>query len=113
MYDKNNIFAKIIEKTIDAKIVFEDEKILAFHDIYPRAPIHILVIPKGEFTDYSDFVKNSSQEDIAYFFKKLSEIAHELCGESFRICSNIGAESGQVIFHFHMHILSGKKLGEL
>ncbi|MGV2432894.1 MAG UNVERIFIED_CONTAM: HIT domain-containing protein [Rickettsiaceae bacterium] len=113
MYDKKNIFAKIIEKNIPADIVFEDDKILAFNDIAPLAPIHILVIPKGEYKDYSDFMAKASTEEIGYFFKKLYEIAKKYCGEDFRLCTNNGQKAGQSVFHFHMHILGGKILGEM
>ena len=111
-YDKNNIFAKIIRKEIPANIVFEDENLLAFHDISKASPIHVLVIPKGE---YVDFVTNAKKEEVAYFFKKISEIAEELkvINSGFRIISNIGLDAHQTVPHFHMHILAGKKLGPL
>jgi len=113
MYDKKNIFAKIIEKKLPSTIVYEDDSIMAFKDTMPIAPIHIIVIPKGDFIDYSYFIKQSSKEEIAYFFTKLYEIAHKECGGDFRICTNNGPKSGQTIFHFHAHIISGKNLGDL
>lgn len=112
MYDKKNIFAKIIEKEIEADIIFEDDKLIAFKDIAPQAPIHLLVIPKGEYMDFTDFVELAKPEDVSHFFKKVSEIAEKHCGEHFRICSNNGAWAGQTVFHFHMHIIGGKKLSE-
>lgn len=113
MYDKNNIFAKIIRKEIPSTLVYEDEHMIAFHDLYPVAPIHILVIPKGEYKDYTDFVINAPGTIQAHFFKKLAILAKDLCGEDFRLCTNNGAVSGQTIFHFHMHIISGQQLGGL
>lgn len=113
MYDKKNIFAKIIEKNLPASIVFEDDKIMAFKDMYPVAPVHILVVPKGEFIDYSNFIQQASKEDVANFFTKLYEIAVSACGNNFRICTNNGPSSGQTIFHFHAHIIGGKELGAM
>lgn len=113
MYDKKNIFAKIIAKNIPTNTIYEDDKILAFNDIAPLAPVHILVIPKGEFIDYSHFIEQSSAEEIAYFFTKLYEIAKASCGGNFRICTNNGPKSGQTIFHFHAHIMGGRNLGSM
>lgn len=114
-YDKNNIFAKIIRKEIPANIIFEDEKVLAFHDISQAAPTHILVIPKGEFSDLVDFSTNASNEEIAHFFKQVSKIANdlEIINSGFRVISNIGSDAHQSVPHFHMHLLAGKELGPL
>lgn len=111
MYDKKNIFAKIISKEIPADIIYEDDRIMAFKDISPLAPVHLLVIPKGEYIDFTDFIEKAKPHDISYFFRKLSEIGEANCGEHFRICSNNGAWAGQTVFHFHMHILGGRNLG--
>jgi histidine triad (HIT) family protein len=113
MYDKNNVFAKIIRGEIPSSKVCEDDKILAFHDVSPVAPTHVLVIPKGEYVDYSDFVKNAPKEDVLYYFTKVNDIAASLGlnEHGFRLCSNKGTNSGQSVFHFHMHILSGAKFG--
>jgi len=113
MYDKNNIFAKIINKEIPSKLIYEDEHLLAFHDMYPVAPIHVLVIPKGEYKDYSHFIASAKPEIQIHFFKQVSKLANDLCGNNFRLCTNNGAMSGQTIFHFHMHIIGGKQLGGL
>ncbi len=113
MYDKNNVFAKIIRGEIPSKKVYEDDLILAFYDAFPAAPIHVLVVPKGEYVDYSDFIKKAPVIDIAHYFTKISDIASGLGlnDHGFRICSNKGAQSGQSVFHFHTHILSGAKFG--
>lgn len=113
MYDKKNVFAKIIEKNIPADIVYEDDKIMAFKDIQPLAPVHLLVIPKGEYTDFNDFIEKSKPHEVSYFFRKVDEIASKHCGEHFRICSNNGAWAGQTVFHFHLHIIGGRNLGNM
>lgn len=114
-YDKNNIFAKIIRGEISSNKIYEDEKVLAFWDISKAAPTHALVIPKGEYLNFSDFVKKSEPEEISYFFKKLGEIATLLGVDEagFRLISNIGSDAHQTVPHFHVHILAGKKLGPL
>lgn len=114
-YDNNNIFAKIIRQEIPANKVFEDEKILAFHDISKAAPIHVLVIPKGQYKDFNDFVSKAKSEEITHFFKKLSEIAKDLDADEtgFRLISNVGYNANQTVLHFHVHILAGKKMGPL
>ncbi len=115
-YDENNVFAKIIRGEIPARIVYSDDQVLAFHDIKPRAPVHVIVIPKGQFIDFSDFIQQASKDDVSYYFAKVNEIATavlELGDEGFRLCTNRGAQSGQTVFHFHTHILGGKKLSGL
>lgn len=114
-YNKDNIFAKIIRGEIPANKVYEDEKVLAFHDISKAAPTHVLVIPKGEYVDFIDFTSKANAEEILHFFKKLNEIAKMLEADKsgFRLISNIGSNAHQTVPHFHMHILAGKKLGPL
>jgi histidine triad (HIT) family protein len=111
-YDSSNIFAKIIRGEIPCKKVFEDEKILAFHDISKAAPIHILVIPKGEYISFSDFTSKASNQEIVDFFKKVRDIAHSAgLGESgYRLVTNNGSDASQTVPHFHAHIMGGKKL---
>jgi histidine triad (HIT) family protein len=114
-YDQNNIFAKIIRGEIPSNKIYEDEKLLAFHDISKAAPTHALVIPKGEYLNFLDFTSKASSEDISYFFKKVAEIAKLLKAEDsgFRLISNIGSNAHQTVPHFHVHILAGKKMGPL
>ncbi len=108
-YDTNNIFAKILRGEIEASKVYEDDKILAFHDIYPIAQTHVLVIPKGDYVNFEDFTQNASDEVILHYFKKIAEIAKLLnVDDNFRIIANTGEHSGQTIFHFHTHIVSEK-----
>lgn len=113
-YDKNNIFAKIIRGEIPCNKVFEDEHVLAFSDIAPQAPIHILVIPKGAYVDLEDFSKNASNDEISAFHRAVSKIIndHDL-GQGFRAIANTGAYGGQEVPHYHLHLLGGKELGSM
>lgn len=114
MYDKNNVFAKILAKQIPAKIVYEDDECLAFHDINPKSRIHVLVITKGEYTDFSDFVCNSKPGESERFFQSVERVVQKLnLGEGgYKLLTNTGISAGQEVFHFHVHILSGEKLEE-
>ena len=115
MYDKNNVFAKIIRGEIPCSKVFEDNNFLAFHDISKAAPVHVLVIPKGEFIDLPDFTSKAGAARVEEFFQVVVKIAKMLDLEKsgYRIISNIGADASQSVPHFHVHILGKKKLGAL
>ena len=113
MYNKNNIFAKIISGDIPADKLYEDDKILAIKDITPAAPIHILVIPKEHYIDFADFISRASKEDISHYFKTIDKIAKENGIEDYRLITNKGEAAGQSVFHFHTHILSGLTNKEL
>jgi|TARA_R110002124_G_scaffold228664_3_gene393995 diadenosine tetraphosphate (Ap4A) HIT family hydrolase len=114
-YDPNNIFAKILKGDIPCDKVYEDDHVLAFRDLHPQAPTHILVIPKTAYTDMDDFTANASAEEITAFFKAVGQIARtEGVAESgYRIISNCGINSGQEVPHLHIHILGGRKLGRM
>lgn len=114
-YDSNNVFARIIRGEIPSKKVYEDENVLSFYDISSAAPIHVLVMPKGEFKNFVEFTTKESPQKVADFFKKVSEIATMLGAEKsgFRLISNIGSDAHQTVPHFHVHILAGKKMGPL
>lgn len=114
-YDPNNIFAKIIRGEVPCTKVYEDAKTLAFHDISKAAPIHVLVIPKGEYISFNDFASEASAEEIVAFFKKVAEIASSLGLDKtgYRLITNNGNDASQTVPHFHVHILGGKKLGGL
>ena len=115
VYDNNNIFAKILRGEIPCKAIDEDEYTLSFADINPQAPVHILVIPKGAYTDWSDFAANAKGEEISAFFKAISRVA-KLTGISetgYRVISNIGPDSHQEVPHLHMHVLGGTQIGPL
>ncbi len=111
-YDHQNIFAKIIRGEIPSRKVFEDEKVLAFHDISKASQTHILVIPKGEYICFDDFILKSSDGQIADFFRKVREIAEGegLKEGGYRLISNKGSDASQSVPHFHVHILGGEKL---
>jgi histidine triad (HIT) family protein len=114
-YDKNNIFAKIIRGEIPAKKIYEDDDVLAFYDISKASPVHVLVIPKGEFVDFIDFVTKENPNKVTQFFQKIAKISQDLkVDESgFRLITNKGNDAHQTVKHFHVHILAGKKLGPL
>lgn len=114
-YDKNNIFARILRKEVPAKIVYEDDYALAFHDINPKAPIHILVIPKGEFVSFFDFAGKASPDLMVGFLKAIHHIIHSfnLQEKGFRLLSNHGVHGGQEVPHYHVHIFGGRPLGRM
>jgi diadenosine tetraphosphate (Ap4A) HIT family hydrolase len=113
MYDANIIFAKIISGVIATDKIYEDNKLIAIKDVNPEAPIHLLVIPKNNYIDFADFTNNASSEEIAHYFKMVSLIAKENGAKEYRIVTNKGESSGQSVFHFHTHILSGLTSKEL
>ena len=115
MYDKNNIFAKILRGEIPCDKIYEDKFALAFKDINPQAKIHVLVIPKGEYKNFIEFTTKENPQKVADFFRKVSEIATMLEADKsgFRLISNIGSDAHQTVPHFHVHILAGKKMGPL
>lgn len=114
-YDKNNIFARILRGEIPCNKVYEDEYALAFNDISPKAPVHILVIPKGEYVSIVDFGAKASAADIKGFYAAVSKIAMEkgLDEAGFRTIANTGLNGGQEVPHFHMHLLGGKMIGAM
>jgi diadenosine tetraphosphate (Ap4A) HIT family hydrolase len=114
-YDPNNIFAKIIRGEIPAKKVYEDESTIAFHDVNPAAPVHILVVPKGEYISFDDFIHKASKQEIAEFFLVVRTIARDfdLKETGYRLIANHGKDAEQSVPHFHVHLLGGKKLGHL
>ena len=112
MYDHNNIFAKIIREEIPCDKVYEDENVLFFKDINPKAKIHILGIPKLPCIDLVDFVSNYDDGVVNYFFKKIEEVIKilKIRESGYRIVSNSGHNGCQEVPHFHIHILGGEKL---
>jgi len=115
MYDQNNIFAKIIRNEIPCDKIFEDDKVLFFNDINPKATIHILGVPKLEVISFSDFIIMSSESDIKYFFQKIFEMIKKfkLNKTGYRLITNEGKDANQEVPHFHVHILGGNNLGGL
>jgi len=108
------IFCKIIEGSIPSRKVFENERILAFHDIQPAAPVHILIIPKKHIPTMND-VTDEDDALIAEMFAVARQIAKEqgIAESGYRLVNNCNAEGGQVVYHLHVHILGGRKLGAI
>ncbi len=114
-YDETNIFAKILRGEIPCDKVFEDAHALAFNDINPQTPTHVLVIPKGAYVSFDDFSRDASAEEIAGFFRAAGQIARELgaVDSGYRILANNGPDAHQEVPHFHLHIFAGKDLGRM
>ena len=112
MYDKNNIFAKILRKEIPCDKIYEDENFLFFKDIDPKAKIHVLGIPKVECVDFSDFVSKYDNNLVSQFFKKTEYVINllGLNNGGYKLISNSGLNGGQEVPYFHIHILGGEKL---
>lgn len=114
-YDDNNVFAKILRGEIPAKKVYEDDYALAFHDIGAKAPVHVLVIPKGKYISIADFGENATEEEIVGFYRAVSKVAKDLglTGDGFRSIANTGLNGGQEVPHFHIHLLGGAPIGPM
>lgn len=114
-YDDGNIFARILRGEIPNKTVYEDEFALAFHDINPQAPQHILVIPKGAFVSWDDFSARGSDAEIAGFVRAVGHVAREagMVAPGYRLLANIGVDAHQEVPHLHVHIFAGKPLGPM
>lgn len=114
-YNNDNIFAKILRGDIPCDKVYEDNYVLAFNDIDPKAPIHILLIPKGKYVSINDFGVNASAEEIKGFYLALAKIVEDkgINETGFRSIANTGDHGGQEVPHFHMHILGGKPIGAM
>lgn len=115
-YDDTNIFAKILRGEIPCDKVFEDNHALAFKDINPQAPVHVLVIPKGAYVSMDDFTAKASPEEITGFFQAVGHVARNELGlaeDGYRILANVGLNGGQEVPHLHVHIFGGEKLGPM
>ncbi len=112
-YDPENIFAKILRGEIPCDKVFEDEHALAFRDIAPQAPVHVLVIPKGAYVSLDDFSEKASDAEIAGFLRAVGAIARQLgvVGDGYRFLANCGPSAHQEVMHFHVHLFAGRDLG--
>ena len=117
-YDDNNIFAKILRGEIPCKKIYENEYFLSFYDVNPKKKIHVLVIPKGEYTDLDDFSLNASEKEISELIKGITLVAKKLGisvngGEGYRALANIGSNGGQEVPHLHFHLFGGEKIGKM
>jgi diadenosine tetraphosphate (Ap4A) HIT family hydrolase len=114
-YDDQNVFAKILRGEIPSRKVYEDDHALAFHDINPQAPVHILVIPKGAYVSWDDFSARASEAEIAGLVRAVGHVAREagLVAPGYRVLVNTGLEAHQEIPHLHVHIFAGRPLGPM
>ena len=114
-YDDQNVFAKILRGEIPCRKVFENNPALAFHDLHPQAPVHILVIPKGAYVSWDDFSARASDAEIAGFVRAVGTVARdaELVAPGYRLLVNTGLDSHQEIPHLHLHIFAGRPLGPM
>jgi len=114
-YDKNNIFARIIRGEIPGQKVYEDDHVVAINDIAPAAPVHILIMPKGEYVSFDDFSQHAPAEHVANFFRTIAKIAKQsgIDKTGYRLIANHGADASQSVPHFHVHLIGGRGLGGL
>ncbi|HTM96285.1 MAG TPA: HIT domain-containing protein [Croceibacterium sp.] len=114
-YDDSNVFAKILGGEIPNKTVYEDAFALAFHDINPQAPTHILVIPKGAYVSWDDFAAKAPDAEIAGFVRAVGHVARAagLVEPGYRLLANIGSHGHQEVPHLHVHIFAGQPLGPM
>ena len=106
------LFCKICEKEIPSKVIYADDKILAFYDIDPKAPVHFLVIPKEHIAGASALTAENAGV-VAYIYAKIAEITAKMGIDSYRVVTNCGPDAGQTVFHLHFHVLAGGPLGEM
>ncbi len=114
-YDAQNVFAKILRGEIPCRTVYEDAHALAFHDIAPQAPVHVLVIPKGAYVSFADFAARAGEAEIAGFIRAIGRVAAQLGLEApgYRLLSNMGQDGGQEVPHLHVHLFGGAPLGRM
>lgn len=114
-YDDSNIFARILRGEIPCKKAYEDEWALAFHDINPQAPVHVLIVPKGKYVSFADFSVHASDAEIAGFMRAVGKLAKQLGLETpgYRLLANMGEHAGQEVPHFHVHLFGGRPLGRM
>ena len=118
-YDKNNIFAKILRGEISCKKIYEDEFVLAFHDVNPQKKVHALIITKGAYVNLDDFSSKASEREILGLIKGISVVAKkvgvsdEVKGGGYRSLVNVGENGGQEVPHLHFHIFGGEKVGKM
>ena len=115
VYKDDNIFAKILNKNLSTDIILENEHAIAFHDIAPKAPIHILIIPKGKYVKYDDFLDKASKDEIYHFFNLINQLVkdYNLEDTGYRLITNAGKNANQEVPHLHFHLLAGKNLGKM
>ncbi len=114
-YDDANVFARILRGELPCRKVYEDEHALAFHDINPQAPVHVLVIPKGAYVSWADFAAKASEAEIAGFVRAVGTVAADLglVEPGYRLLANVGIHGHQEVAHLHVHLFGGRPLGPM
>jgi histidine triad (HIT) family protein len=114
-YDDSNVFARILREELPSSRVYEDDFALAFHDINPLAPVHILVIPKGAYVSWDDFSETASDAEVAGLTRAVGKVARDagLVPQGYGVMSNVGLRGGQEVPHLHIHIFGGQSLGPM
>jgi diadenosine tetraphosphate (Ap4A) HIT family hydrolase len=114
-YDRDNVFARILRGEIRSHSIHEDEHTLAFYDIQPQTPVHVLVIPKGEYLDFDDFAARASEAEIASWVRALGKVGRKLgvAEKGYRVLTNNGPDAHQEIPHLHAHLFAGADLGPM
>ena len=118
IYNKDNIFAKILRKEIPCKKIFENDYVLSFHDVNPQKKIHALVIPKGEYINLDDSNNRASDQEIVALSKAITEVSKILgisldVGKGYRALTNLSEDGGQEVPHLHFHLFGGEKVGKI
>lgn len=114
-YDSNNVFAKILRRELPCDKVYEDDYVLAFWDVNPQTPVHVLAIPKGAYASMDDFTEKATDTEITALMRAVGRIARDLdlVGNGYRILANHGRDGHQEVPHAHIHIFGGKDLGRM
>nr|WP_294168742.1 HIT domain-containing protein [uncultured Sphingomonas sp.] len=114
-YDGGNVFARILRGELPCKAVLETEHSLAFHDLHPLAPVHVLVIPRGAYVSWDDFSERASEAEIADFVRAVGETARRVGADAqgYRLLANTGKRAGQEVPHLHVHLFGGEPLGPM
>ena len=114
-YDDSNVFARILRGEIPSRRVYEDEWAVAFHDVAPQAPVHVLVVPRGPYVSMADFTRDATAEEIAGFFRAVGTVARQLGLEQpgYRLLANVGGHGGQEVPHLHVRLFGGAPLGAM
>ncbi len=114
-YDADNVFARILRGELPCDKVYEDDHVLAFKDVNPQTPIHVLVVPKGAYASMDDFSQTASDAEIAALFRAVGRIAREMgiVESGYRMLANYGRDGHQEVAHYHVHLFGGKDLGRM
>ena len=114
-YDDGNVFARILRDELPSRRIYEDAYAVAFQDIAPLAPVHVLVIPRGRYVSLADFAAKGTETELAGFFRAVGTVARQLGLDEagWRILANVGQSAGQEVPHFHVHLFAGRPLGPM